>query len=102
MAENDITLIQLKHAGGWRSDQVAQEYIDETKKEKLQIASRLTFFQGESKDAVAQQEEEKSCKKVRYEGENFESHSSITIDMSSAQNCSFTYFAPTHTFQYQR
>ena len=38
LAEADVSVIQLKHAGGWRSDQVCQDYVEESKNEKIKIA----------------------------------------------------------------
>ena len=95
LAENDITLIQLKHAGGWRSDQVAQQYIDETKTGKLQIASRLSLFQDSTLESNVE-----SRKRLR--GDHYESNSSITVDMSTAQNCTFNYFGPNHCVEYKK
>lgn len=91
LAEADVSVIQLKLAGGWKSDQVCQRYIEETKSEKLQIASRLSFFQDECTTTT-------SKRKIDEVSES----PPINISMSNCTGCTLNYFTPNHQFSYER
>jgi hypothetical protein len=90
LAEADVSLIQLKHAGGWRSDQVCQEYVEESKNEKIKIASRLSFFEDNSQASLP----------ARALTEQLPS---INVDMSNCSgSCVFNYFTPFHQISLEK
>ena len=90
LAEADVSLIQLKHAGGWRSDQVCQEYVEESKNEKIKIASRLLFFEDNSQASLP----------ARALTEQLPS---INVDMSNCSgSCVFNYFTPFHQISLEK
>jgi integrase len=94
LSETDISLMQFKNAGGWHSDKVCQDYVEESKREKLQISARISLCEESSTE---------SRKRSRAEEVQPPNPTTIHVDMSNCSgHCSFQYFTPSHIVSYEK
>ena len=85
LANNNISLVQLKTSGGWKSDSAVQGYIEESEPGKLEIASRVGLFRNTTAE---------NSNLAKEESQQSDSNVHISIDMSSSSNCSLKFVVP--------
>ena len=94
LSETDISLMQFKNAGGWHSDQVCQQYVQESKREKLQISARISLCEESPIES-----RKRSCPEDLQPSNS----TTINVDMSNCSgHCSFHYFTPNHVVSYEK
>ena len=94
LSETDIPLIQFKNAGGWHSDSVCQGYVQESKREKLQISSRISLCED---NPISPQKRSRENEPLPVNA-----GTTIYVDMSHSSGCTFQYFTPNHLITYQK
>ena len=93
LADSGATTLQIKRAGNWHSDGVVEGYVANSKRSKLQLASKFiaggTNYESTDSEGIIPTGISTTSTSTTYQ------QIVVNVDMKNARNCTFVLPAPT-------